>query len=280
MTRDASTIKEPHRDLKVDDHGDYQNGADVLALQHAMNRRLRARGLDRFLVANDDGVYGPKVAFSASKTIWALGAMGSTVKDVRPNSHDEGDLTIGGQRMIRFPGRREDAQLQRASDRRKAIEEAAKVGVKIDGDKVTGGSARDRLKHAAEMACSLDAAGKRHSFYSQSGAWTTKYGITGEPRGDRSDCSQWITSIFWSCGLDDPNGTGYTGGYTGTLGNHGKAISRSQLRPGDLILYGPAPHHHVEMFIGPGSTTAGHGSRPVDHGWIDLAPDPHFRSYV
>lgn len=153
--------------------------------------------------------------------------------------------------------------------------------LEVRGNQVTGGSPRERLRAAAERAMARDAAGMRHSFYSQSGAWTVRFGITGEPHGCRSDCSQWVTSIYHSAGLPDPNGQGYTGGYTGTLGAHGRAISESQLRDGDLILYGPWPHHHVEMKCGPGSTTAGHGSTHVDRGTVHLlGGEIHCRSYL
>lgn len=276
MPRAYSRVKEPHRRLKVD-RRDEQRGADVRALQHAVNRRLRARGMNRYLVPDDDGAYGPDTALACRKATWALGGLLATVQAITTDA--SGVLTIGGQRMIRFPGARVQAQLDRAAGRRNEIHATA-AAVTISGNRVTGGTPRQRLQAAAERAAQLDAAGRRPSFYSQAGKWTVEYGITGEPAGYRSDCSQWVTSIYYACGLPDPNGNTYRGGYTGTLGQHGKAISRAELQPGDLILYGPWPHHHVEVWVGPGQRTIGHGSRPVDAGWIDLAPDPHFRSYV
>lgn len=158
---------------------------------------------------------------------------------------------------------------------------ACKTPLAMRGNRVTGGTPRERLKAAALRAAELDAQGRRHSFYSQSGAWTVKYGITGEPWGYRSDCSQFVTSIYFACGLADPNGNNYNGGFTGTLVSHGRAISRSELQPGDLIIYGDGNGHHVEMYVGPGEKTIGHGSRPVDAGVIDLLSGPkHYRSYV
>ena len=56
----------------------------------------------------------------------------------------------------------------------------------------------------------------------------------------------------------------------------GRYIGRDQLKPGDLVLYGPAPHHHVELYVGPGNRTVGHGSPPVDYGDIYMIADPHF----
>lgn len=284
MSRSYSHEADVHRVLKLDD--DAQRGADVLALQHAVNRRLRARGLDHYLVTEDDGIYGEETALAAHKAVWALGGTLATIKAITVKlTQGSGALSIGAQRMIRYPGRRVEGQLDRARDRRDDIEKAAanahaSSSIRISGNTVTGGTPSERLKAAAEHAAWLDSLGRRRSFYSQPGAWTVRYGITGEPSGFRSDCSQWVTSIYFACGLPDPNGNGYQGGYTGTLGSNGRPVSRADLRPGDLILYGPAPHHHVEMYVGPGQKTIGHGSRPVDAGWIDLAPDPHFRRYV
>lgn len=282
MARVYSRGSEPHRVLVLDRRRDWQRGEDVLALQHAVNRRLRARGLDHYLVRDDTASYDESTALACRKAVWALGALLATVNQITTRvAHGQGALSIGSQRLIRYPGSRVNAQLDRAEARHDAILAAAqRAGVRIGDNHVTGGTPRERLRAAAEHAAWLDATGRRHSFYSQSGQWTVEYAITGEPSGYRSDCSQWVTAIYRACGLPDPNANGYQGGYTGTLGQHGKAISRAQLRPGDLVLYGPAPHHHVEMYVGPGQRTIGHGSRPVDAGWIDMAPSPHFRSYV
>jgi cell wall-associated NlpC family hydrolase len=163
--------------------------------------------------------------------------------------------------------------------RRRAQLDALARGVTVTGNKATGGTPRQRIVAAARMAAKLHATGKRHSFYSQPGKWTVDYGITGEPLGYRSDCSQFVTSMYHAAGLPDPNGTDYTGGYTGTLAEHGKYISRADLKAGDLVLYGPAPHHHVELYVGPGDDTIGHGSPPVDRGTITMMPEVHFVTY-
>jgi peptidoglycan hydrolase-like protein with peptidoglycan-binding domain len=75
-----------------------------------------------------------------------------------------------------------------------------------------------------------------------------------------ADCSSFATWAYWVAGAADPNGLGYNGyGYTGTLINHGRRISRSQLQPGDLVFYG---HNyipsHVAIYVG--------GGRIVSHG--------------
>jgi cell wall-associated NlpC family hydrolase len=154
--------------------------------------------------------------------------------------------------------------------------------VAIKGDSVTGGTAHERLKVAALAAAANCASGHRPNFYSQSGAWDVSRCISGEHYGERSDCSSWVTSAYKSAGLSDPNGTGFTGGFTGTLYEHGHAVNQANLKPGDLIIYGAAPGHHVELYVGPGDKTIGHGSAPVDAGVCDLFGDGdwHPRRYV
>jgi hypothetical protein len=145
----------------------------------------------------------------------------------------------------------------------RVVKRHATSDVRVLGNTVTGGTPRERLKAAAEHAAYLSATGQRHSFYSQSGVWTASKGIMGEPHGYRSDCSQWFTSMYHSCGLDDPNGNLYRGGFTGTLADHGRRTFAPQC--GDAVLIGTYPYHHVEMLINPKTgATIGHGSAPVD----------------
>ena len=130
------------------------------------------------------------------------------------------------------------------------------------GNKVTGGSARERLVFAAKEAARLDKADIRKSFYSQLGSWTANRAITGEKRGQRSDCSQWVIAIYKSAGLKDPSGNNFAGGFTGTLYMHADRVA-SPL-PGDLCMYGAPPGVHVELFVGDGKTI-GHGDEYVNY---------------
>lgn len=160
--------------------------------------------------------------------------------------------------------------------------ELAELGPTIVGNHAKGGSKSERLKAVALKSASECAAGRRHNFYSQAGSWDVDHCITGENYGERSDCSSWATSVYKSCGLPDPNGQDYGGGYTGTLYQNGHSVSKDDLKPGDLILYGVAPGHHVELYVGPGAKTIGHGSASVDAGVVDLFGDGdwHPRRYV
>lgn len=149
--------------------------------------------------------------------------------------------------------------------------------VSITANQVTGGKPRDRLVACAHESSKQCAEGHRNNFYSQSGNWDVKHCITGELYGERSDCSSWVTSVYYSCGLGDPNGTRFSAGYTGTLMSHCRRVF--SLKPGDLVIYGGYPGHHVEMYVGPGVATIGHGSAPVDAGVIDLFGDGNYGFY-
>ncbi len=143
--------------------------------------------------------------------------------------------------------------------------------VTIQGNKASGGQPHERLKAVALASAAACASGHRTNFYSQSGEWDVTHCITGPATWHRDDCSSWVTSAYYSAELPDPNGGGFvSGGYTGTLLTHGHKISRDQLQPGDLVVYGSGTGHHTEMFVGPGEKTIGHGSAPVDAGIIDL----------
>jgi cell wall-associated NlpC family hydrolase len=149
--------------------------------------------------------------------------------------------------------------------------------VKIDGNHATGGTKQERLKAVALASAAACASGKRPNFYSQPGRWDVDHCITGEDYGERSDCSSWVTSVYKSCDLPDPNGTDYGWGYTGTLVQHGTQISKPEA--GCAVIYGSGTGHHVEMYVGPGNKTIGHGSAPVDAGVIDLFGDGQYRFF-
>lgn len=195
------------------------------------------------------------------------------------NAHLKAQAWIG--RIKQLIQRRDGLLHTKAELKAELAEYQRQHKITIIGNQVTGGTKRERLKACALASAAACASGRRPNFYSQAGAWDVGRCITGETRGERSDCSSWVTSAYKSCGLPDPNGNRFGGGYTGTLGSHGRSISRGDLKPGDLILYGSYPHHHVEMFVGPGTKTIGHGSAPVDPGVVDLISGPKtYRSYV
>lgn len=173
------------------------------------------------------------------------------------------------------------ARVKGVEDRRAELEAELKKlhHVTISGNKATGGTPRERLKAVALRSSLNCSRGIRNNFYSQTGEFDAKHCITGPAYGHRDDCSSWFASVYYSAGLPDPSNENYTAGYTGTLEANGKQVSHP--KPGDAVLYGdPGATHHVEMYVGPGDKTIGHGSSPVDPGVIDLFGDGNYRFFT
>jgi hypothetical protein len=145
--------------------------------------------------------------------------------------------------------------------------------ITVKGNVVSGGTPRQRVVVAAHASMNACSSRRRYNFYSQSGAWDVGHCISGPASSHRDDCSSWLTSAYLSAQAPDPNKQNYRDGYTGTLYNGTKGINRSQLQPGDIVIYGSPPGHHTELYVGPGDRTVGHGSPPVDFGTIDLFGD-------
>lgn len=279
--RKISTNKWAHRRLKFspNDH-DPQRGEDVKALQRAVNDRLVFIG-ERDQGLKVDGSFGRSTLGRARHVARALGI----------GLHGAG-VSAYVQHLIRHPNLRTPIQRSRGKKWRK---ENIEPSLKISGNKISGGKTdRERVTAAAMHAAKLYYEGVSHRFYSQPGRWTVDHGVTGEVAGDRSDCSQWFTAMYWSAGAADPNNSNFTGGYTGSLEAHMREISRDELFPGCAVLYGPrGATHHVEMWIGNGDghttykelanigsqyrdRTIGHGSPPVDYGDIDMISGARF----
>lgn len=65
-----------------------------------------------------------------------------------------------------------------------------------------------------------------------------------------TDCSGFVTLCYHQAGAKDPNGLAYNGqGYTGTLLDHGTTIPLWQAKPGDLVIWGVFPGHHVAVIV-------------------------------
>ena len=69
-----------------------------------------------------------------------------------------------------------------------------------------------------------------------------------------TDCSGFVTLCYAWAGAPDPNGLDYSGqGYTGTLLRHMTPVPPAAVRPGDLVVWGPPPGHHVAVVLKGGS---------------------------
>lgn len=277
----AKNTSDAHRVLTVPPHFvNPQKGKDVTALQKAVNHRIKNEGLP---------VHPLKVDGQCGR---------ATVATTRRVAHFLGigvkgpGVTVYLQNLTRDPTKRTPTQVKRGARYRAAHKDTT---CHVHGNKVTGGSsAQERAVAAAMEAAHEYYAGRSHRFYSQSGTTQFALGITGEPAGYRSDCSQWFCSMYFSAGGKDPCAGDFNPAhlhYTGTIPHGGKYVRREQLKPGGAVLYGPPPHHHVEMWAGNGDgkttyaqlaragsplrdRTVGHGSPPVDYGDIDMIGGP------
>lgn len=79
-----------------------------------------------------------------------------------------------------------------------------------------------------------------------------------------ADCSAFVTWCLWNAlhvGYGRPdtvNGEGWTGGYTGTLLEHGREVASPE--PGDAVIYGTGwPGQHTALYTG-GGLVVSHGS--------------------
>ena len=157
--------------------------------------------------------------------------------------------------------RRRLGTLRQAYRRRR--EQPKVVGV----NQVLGGSPRTRLLYAAEQAIRTF-----RPFYGETGSWDAGYALTNVPDNSyRSDCSWWFTALYRCCGLDDPNGAGYSGGFTGTLLAHGRVVSRrfAETHAGCAVLFGDGDAFHVGIGTGRGATIYQHGQAPIETGTFD-----------
>lgn len=238
-------------------------GGQVKALQIALNARARPRGLPIVLV---DGEVGRDTEASADRVCRALGALERTLQGER--------ITVGMQRMARYPHTRTPRQRVRARQRaahndRQAVRQRSSV-VSVSGNLARGGILSERIVAAARRALELDVKGLRQSFYSQVGRFTMDHAITGEKAGERSDCSQGVIGWHESAGADVSEGR--AGGYTGTLAKRLRKIPRAV--DGCTIIwdaYGPQGHTAI-CEDAKRSLCIGHGSRHVArHGIGDFS---------
>jgi hypothetical protein len=97
-------------------------------------------------------------------------------------------------------------------------------------------------------------------FYSEGSNWdyaqVRPIPHPGQKGRVKTDCSGGVTYAAETAKVPDPNGRGFDGlGYTGTLLDSKicKRVTVLQARPGDLIVYGAYPGHHVVAVLEAGS---------------------------
>lgn len=213
-----------------------------------LQRRLKKRGRYGGKV---DGVYGPATGHSVYQT--KLLDFGYAKPDTVV-----GDLFLAYLRGTKKPTA---AMLARAKKARaKAGKTPAGATSASTTKKAETAATRDagmRSKAVHVMQVLLRAEPRVH--YRQIRPMTTRSIHTLDElvsqlrSGISCDCSESSTLIARLSGAKDPNGLGYNGqGYTGTILN-GPAISKSQLRPGDFVVFGGGTGHHVCVVLAAGS---------------------------
>jgi hypothetical protein len=149
------------------------------------------------------------------------------------------------------------------------------VTVQTGEDVSLSGGLRDRIVAVAEA--SRDSYNKHPSkwFYSQGGRSNADDPTHPPKPGSRSDCSQWVAAVFKKAGAPSPCSGDYASAFTGNMKVKGYGVGIGDLKPGDVIIYGSGAGHHVELYVGPGNKTIGHGSAPVDYGATDMMSGGH-----
>jgi cell wall-associated NlpC family hydrolase len=227
-------------------------GDRVRQLQAATNRRLKARALGDYAV-QEDGSLDAKAIAGVAKAAWALGAMRTTLAKL-----DAGEIPLGVERMIRNPGRRQDAQKDRGRLRMKHMRAARK---RRAAEAKKAGSKRARVVQEAMKAAANYRANPGAYHYLAGGVANTVY-LEPTARNYRSDCSQFVAAVYKGAGLPSPASVPHDLASTYTMVPHGTRTANP--RPGDCGFYG-SPAHHVELYCGvPGHEFIGHGSPPID----------------
>jgi hypothetical protein len=97
-----------------------------------------------------------------------------------------------------------------------------------------------------------------------------------------ADCSSFVTWCLWNAlylkfGLsDNVNGKGWTGGYTGTMRDHGQLVGHAaNLLRGDCVHYGTGTGSHVAIVVSKPGTGV-----PMVASWGDPdGNDPYYEKY-
>lgn len=268
MTRAYSRNPAVHRELDARLSGGPQRGDDVDKLEAAARKRLGARGWPEQAQPRRDGKWTKADSDAIADALYAIGAHLDTVHAARA-----GRVTIGAQRILRYPGTRSDEQIARVHEREDAIaRRAARARKEAAPDLPTGGGtvANQRARAAQAARFALAHAGRR---YSQAADRWNPIASDASPVTGRmwsvADCSSFATWVVWHAvgrkGPDIVNGAEWKAGYTGTMRVHGRRVdSDGPFHPGDCAIYGGGTGKHVVVCYRAGDARtarwASHGS--------------------
>jgi peptidoglycan hydrolase-like protein with peptidoglycan-binding domain len=198
----------------------FMTGQDVRRLQQLLTSGARGN----FHPGEIDGKYGPLTAGAVARAKWTIGFPDPTVNGIA------GPRLVGLLRGGPLPHDFQERAAAREHDRAKArtvrrhIVENARWGI-----------ANERQIHY-RLLRPIDGLAKARKL--------PLY----------TDCSGFSTLCYAWAGAPDPNGNGYDGsGYTGTLLAHMQRIPPDAAQPGDLVVWGPPPGHHVAVVLQAGA---------------------------
>jgi hypothetical protein len=149
----------------------------------------------------------------------------------------------------------------------KAVSGGTRAGQGVQLTTGGKGGLRDRIVAVAKASADSYRRSPGSWFYSQAGAWNVDDPTRPPRRGNRSDCSQWVAAVYKKAGAPPP-APDWSNAWTGNMRVKGRQVPLSQAIPGDIIWWSS----HVELYVGPGSKTIGHGSPPVDPGTWNIKP--------
>lgn len=119
------------------------------------------------------------------------------------------------------------------------------------------GASPDTIRRKIAKAAHVGFVNRDEVHYTQQ-AGTRWQGITDERRPPEfptsADCSSFAIWCYWAAGAPDPNGTGYHGGWSGSLLLKGEEVKIRDAGLGDIAFYGTSRSDigHVTVYVGNG----------------------------
>ena len=230
-------------------------GEVVKRLQRSVNRRLEARGASDRKIKKIDGVFGAETREALRYASYLLGS-----GDLEGIKH--GSISDDEQRFVRNPGLRTPGE-KALGKKRTAAHKAALKKQKASAAKAKG--KRAKIVAEAEKAAANYRKNPGAYHYLAGGKANTVY-LAPTPRDWRSDCSQFVSSVYKGAGVPSPASPldyQWASTYSIVKSPHAKFYSRKDRKPGMLGMYGSRTDpHHVELWCG--TKFIGHGSQPID----------------
>lgn len=233
------------------------HGEDVKRLQRSIHRRLAARGVSRDF--DVDGVFGGDTRSAMVTAAYLLGARKTTYDGIR-----KGSISPAEQTFVMNPGKRSASELATAKKR----VAAHKLAVKKQQAASKSANAKRQKIVAQAKAAAANYRKRPGDYHYLAGGIANLIYLSPSPHTYRSDCSQFVASVYKAAGLPTPASVPHQWASTFTMVKAPgvKFVDRAHRKPGMPGMYGSreAPHH-TEIYVGePDVEFIGHGSPPID----------------